>query len=717
MFEGLNAEQQRAVRHVDGPLLILAGAGSGKTKTLTHRIGQLIAEQGVWPNQILALTFTNKAAREMRTRLWSLVGSQVAGGNGKDSGEQGPPRSFMPWMGTFHGICVRLLRIDGVAVGVESNFIIYDEADRQGLIKRAMKDLSITDKQIKPRAVSSAISTAKNQLIDPEGYMASAALPYQQSIAKIYQHYEKLRHAAGALDFDDLLVLTVKLFKDHPEIRKKWRDSFKYILIDEYQDTNAAQYAIVKYLVNQQQNICVVGDDWQSIYSWRGADFTNILNFERDFPGTTLIKLEQNYRSTSAILNAAHQVISHNQQRTDKTLWTSQEGGAPVEVHSTHDEAEEAYVVATHVAAQVAIGARSYSDFAVLYRMNSQSYMLERALLSQRVPYQIIGGVRFYDRREIKDVIAYLRLLYQPRDVMGFLRIANLPARGLGATSLNKFIAWHVTTGNDVITSLTQADQTSTLTPRAKKALMKLGNILSELQRSLDSQVSPAQILEQLLDKTGYREMLRDGTPQAEERESNVGVLVSDAQNFVTLPDFLEEVALMSSADSESSGEKLTLMTLHAAKGLEFPVVFMVGMEDGVLPHSRVFDSGPAELEEERRLCYVGMTRAREELHLSYASSRLQFGQRTYGQPSRFLSDMGHETAPAFGLAQPGWSQDQETDDWPDTPQLDVGQRVRSHQFGVGDVIDVDGLAVLVQFDDGTTKKLNTEYARLELIK
>lgn len=703
MLEGLNIEQRRAVEHADGPLLILAGAGSGKTKTLTHRIGNLIANHGVWPNQILALTFTNKAAREMRERLSQLLGQENT-------------RGFMPWMGTFHGICVRLLRFDGAAVGVQSNFVIYDEDDRRGLIKRAMKELSISDKQIKPRTVSSIISGSKNQLIDPEEYAAKATLPYQQSIAKIYSQYEKLRSEAGALDFDDLLVLTVQLFRENPQIRKKWRDSFKHILIDEYQDTNAAQYAIVKYLVNEANNICVVGDDWQSIYSWRGADFTNILNFERDFPGTNVIKLEQNYRSTSAILDAAHQVISKNQHRTDKALWTDKNGGTPVEVHSSRDEAEEAYIVATHIAAQVSIGARDYGDFAVLYRMNSQSYMLERSLMSQRIPYQIIGGVRFYDRREIKDVIAYLRLLYQPRDSMSFLRIANLPARGLGATSLSNFMAWQAQTGKDILAALIDASQADRLTPRAKKALINLGEILQQLQSDIEQSTPPAQIIERLLEKTGYIDMLRDGTPQAEEREANIGALISDAQNFVSLVDLLEEVALMSSADSEGSNQKVTLMTLHAAKGLEFPVVFMVGLEEGVFPHSRVFDSGPEELEEERRLCYVGMTRAREELHMSYASSRLQFGQRTYGQPSRFLSDMGHEITASFGLGQSSWTQQPAVDDWVDTPQLDVGQRVRSHQFGSGDVIDVDGLAVLVQFDDGTTKKLNTEYARLELI-
>lgn len=705
MIKGLNAEQRRAVVHETGPLLILAGAGSGKTKTLTHRIGNLIAEHRVWPNQILALTFTNKAAREMRERLSQLL-------------QQDNNRGFMPWMGTFHSICVRLLRYDGAAVGVRPNFVIYDEDDRQGLIKRAMKELSITDKQIKPRAISSIISGAKNQLIDPQEFAQTATLPHQQAIAKVYSRYEKLRTDAGALDFDDLLVLSVKLFKEHAEIRRKWRDSFKHILIDEYQDTNAAQYAIVKYLVNEERNICVVGDDWQSIYSWRGADFTNILNFERDFPGTEVIKLEQNYRSTSAILDAAHQVISKNQQRTNKILWTNQGNGAPVEVHATHDEAEESYVVATHIGAQTAIGARNYGDFAVLYRMNSQSYMLERSLLSQRIPYQIIGGVRFYDRREIKDMVAYLRLLYQPRDSMSFLRIANLPARGLGATSLNNFLVWQASRGQDLIESMMQAELAPSLTPRAKKAFRQLGNLLNDLRVELDNQISPAHILEQLLDKTGYRDMLRDGTPQAEERESNIGALLSDAQNFVSLPDFLEEVALMSSADNDSSTEKVTLMTLHAAKGLEFPVVFMVGMEEGVLPHSRVFDSGPAELEEERRLCYVGMTRAREELHMSYAGSRLQFGQRTYGQPSRFLADMGYQARPSdiFGSVGSNWSQETSEDEWSDMPVLEVGQRVRSHQFGKGDVIDVEGLAVLVQFDDGTTKKLNTEYARLELI-
>jgi DNA helicase-2/ATP-dependent DNA helicase PcrA len=700
LFKELNPAQADAVKTTSGPLLILAGAGSGKTKTLTHRIAYLIANERVWPNEILAVTFTNKAAREMRERLGVLLG------------QDGGARNFMPWMGTFHGICVRLLRMDGDKVGISPNYVIYDEDDRQGLIKQAMKQLSIGDKQIKPRAVSSVISNAKNELITPGEFEASANYPFQKEVAKIYTLYEKMRKEAGALDFDDLLIETVRLFKEHPETRKKWRAQFKHILIDEYQDTNAAQYAIVKSLVNDDRNICVVGDDWQSIYSWRGADFTNILNFERDFPGAKIVKLEQNYRSTGAILEAAHSVITKNTQRTDKKLWTAEPAGAPVQVHQVYDESEEAYTVASRIGAQASIGARQYGDFAVLYRTNSQSYTMERALLQHRIPYQIIGGVRFYDRKEIKDIIAYLRLLYQPSDRMSFSRIVNIPTRGIGATSLEKFLLWQANSGMDIISSLVNVEQTSSLTPRAKVALSSLGELLRNLQGKLQSETPPSELIEILVNKTGYRDYILDGTPQAEEREANIGSLISDAKAFLALPDFLEEVALMSSADTGGHEQKVTLMTIHAAKGLEFPVVFMVGMEEGIFPNARVQDDGPAALEEERRLCYVGMTRAREELHLSYAQSRLQFGQRGYNMPSRFLSDMGHDIvqapAPSFNTHLPD-----DYDGYSDTPDFDIGDGVRSAQFGVGEVIDIDGMAVTVKFTNGQTKKLNVEYARL----
>jgi len=700
IFTDLNPAQAEAVKTTHGPLLILAGAGSGKTKTLTHRIAYLISQESVWPNQILAVTFTNKAAREMRQRLGDLIN------------QDGSSRGFMPWMGTFHGICVRLLRQDGHALGITTNFVIYDEDDRQGLIKQAMKQLSLGDAQIKPRAVSSAISNAKNQLLSPEEFEATAQYPFQQSVAKIYAHYEKLRVQAGALDFDDLLLETVRLFRDYPDVRSKWQGQFKYILIDEYQDTNAAQYAIVKYLVDSTQNICVVGDDWQSIYSWRGADFTNILNFERDYPDAKVIKLEQNYRSTGAILEAAHNVISKNDQRTEKKLWTAEPVGTPVQVHGVYDEAEEASLVASRIGTQVVMGSRNYGEFAVLYRANAQSYTLERALLQQRVPYQIIGGVRFYDRREIKDVIAYLRLIYQPNDRMSFSRIVNVPTRGIGVTSLEKFLIWQSESGFDIIGALNNVEQTSSLTPRARAALAKIGAILRILQAKIEAGTTPSEVIEQLIQKTGYRDYILDGTPQAEEREANLGALLSDSATFASVPDFLEEVALMSSADSTAGEQKVTLMTIHAAKGLEFPVVFMVGMEEGIFPHSRVYEAGPAELEEERRLCYVGMTRARQELHLSYAQSRLQFGQRGYNPASRFLSDMGHEIMSIDRGASPH----QDEPEYDLAPDFDIGDRVRSAQFGVGGIVDVDGMAVSIQFDGGQTKKLNVEYAHLEKI-
>lgn len=703
ILEGLNPAQESAVTQTSGPLLILAGAGSGKTKTLAHRIAYLVQHESVWPNEILAVTFTNKAARELRERVWKLT----------ESPGHEVPRMFMPWMGTFHGICVRMLRQDGAAINIAPNYVIYDEDDRQGLIKRAMKELSIDSQQIKPRAASGIISNAKNELKTPEDFMASANYPHVKNIAKIYERYEKLRKSAGALDFDDLLIETVRLLRDKKDIREKWRSHFKHIFIDEYQDTNAAQYAIVKYLVNDSKNICVVGDDWQSIYSWRGADFTNILNFERDYPDATVIKLEQNYRSTNAILSAAQSVISKNKVRTDKKLWTDLGEGAPVEVHATYDETEEASLIAGRIATHVSMRARHYHDFAILYRMNAQSAPLERALRLQRVPYQLVGGVRFYDRKEIKDVIAYLRVIYQPNDRLGFSRIVNVPTRGIGTTSLEKFLLWQNETNQSVVDALLNVHDAKTLMPKARTALGALGKHFQQLQAMLADGASPADIIDQLLKLTRYREYLRDGTPQAEEREENIGSLMSEVKVFADLPEFLEETALLSSADTAAGNDKVTLMTLHAAKGLEFPVVFMVGMEEGIFPHSRVYEAGPAELEEERRLCYVGMTRAREELHLTYARSRLQFGQRGYNEVSRFIADMGDQVAvvdpqPVFGIDN--YSQDFVSDELP----FDVGDRVRAAAFGDGEIIDIDGMAVTIQFDRGTTKKLNAEYARLE---
>ncbi len=692
---GLNDAQKDAVCTTTGPLLLLAGAGSGKTKTLTHRIAYLVSSESVWPDEILAVTFTNKAAREMRERLSQLL-------------KQPNTRRFMPWMGTFHSVCVRLLRIEGEHIGIAKNFIIYDEDDRQSLVKQSMKALHITDKQIKPRAISAAISNAKNQMLTASDMEQQANYPFEKTVAKLYAEYEKAKKTAGALDFDDLLVETVRLFRESQEVREKWRTKFKHVLIDEYQDTNAAQYAIVKALINEDKNICVVGDDWQSIYSWRGADFTNILNFERDFPGAKTIKLEQNYRSTGAILEAAHNVISKNVQRSEKKLWTAEGYGSAVQIHETYDESEEAHLVASRIQSQIAIKARPANDFAVLYRTNAQSYTLERALLQQRVPYKIVGGVRFYDRKEIKDITAYLRVLYQPNDRVSFSRIANTPTRGVGATSLERFFAWQSMQDVDIVSALVNIES-SPVTGKAKASLGRLGQVLRGLQAAIERGDEPSLIIEAVLEKTGYRDFLQDGTPQAEDREENISSLVSDAKPFTSISEYLEEVALMSSADADTSGDSVTLMTIHAAKGLEFPVVFMVGMEEGIFPHSRVYDAGPQELEEERRLCYVGMTRAREELQLSCAASRLQFGQRTYNSPSRFLDDLG------IGASRVSkeYAHASNDDDYFAIPEFDVGDTVRSVLFGEGEIIDVDGLAVTVAFTSGQTKKLNVEYAKL----
>lgn len=699
ILEGLNDQQRRAVMHETGPLLILAGAGSGKTKTLTHRIAYLVQQKGIFPSRILAVTFTNKAAREMRARLAELLG------------ESADDRRFMPWMGTFHSICVRLLRQDGHAIGISPRYVIYDEDDRLGLIKQQMKHHGLTDRDIKPRSIAAAISKAKNDMLTAEDFTDGANSPTQKKIAEIFISYEKQLSRAEALDFDDLLIKTVKLFREHKDIREKWRNQFRHILIDEYQDTNAVQYALIKLLVNDERNICVVGDDSQSIYSFRGADYTNILNFERDFPGTTTVKLEQNYRSTDAILTLANALIEHNTKRTDKKLWTELEGGSDPQFWQVYSEAEEGRAVAQEIWQQVNSG-RSYDDIAVLYRTNSQSYAIERALREQHIPYRIIGGLRFLDRAVVKDVIAYLRLLYQPNDRVSFQRIVNVPKRGIGAVSLQKFLAWNDEQNQSIIDGLLSVGVATGIASRAKNSLRELGDLLSEMQKDLDG--APADLIEKIISKTGYGDYVNDGSIQAEDRLENLGVLVAEAKAYADVSTFLEEMALMSSSDDQAEAE-VTLMTLHAAKGLEFPVVFLVGMEEGLLPHSRVFDSGKIDdIEEERRLCYVGVTRAREELFVTCASSRTQFGQIGYNLPSRFLSEMGLYSGEVDQPASPQMFEEAEF--YSDEIGLDVGDRVRTPLFGAGQVVDIDGLAVVVQFDSGQVKKLNVEYARLEKI-
>ena len=1074
LFQGLNPEQQRAVETTEGPLLIQAGAGSGKTKTLTHRIAYLLASNKAWPSQILAVTFTNKAAKEMRKRVAHLLGADAN------------DRAFMPYMGTFHSICVRLLRQDGDFVGVPRSFVIFDESDRLSAIKQASKQLHIDEKSFPARVLAGLISSAKNDLISVQEYAGMATSPAQRAAAEVYPLYQKALKDAAALDFDDLIARTVSLLEMHKEVRTKWQQQFKYIMIDEYQDTNAAQYKLVKLLTNEQNNIAVVGDDWQclvpgslvetergskkiedigkgelvrsasgygntgyfkvlnrreftykgdvikiktasgkelactpnhilfsrwgqtdshfvylmysqtkgyrvgcakgtrfdgkkhdtglrvranqeradrmwilkvcesheealyfealfaykygipmlvfhayanrsmsfgqkyidaiyeeidtekrakelmadeglafdyphflpqattrnglkrvnvnvvlfgdkrtseqsawsasrisanttdekdlqafkklgytvragragtfrteihnldygkieeaveniqkeigsavhvakygfftsdkfhfmpagqvhpgmvvpviqdgrviedrivsvakeyyagpvhdldidkvhnyvasgiavhnSIYSWRGADFRNILNFERDYKNCTVIKLEQNYRSTKHILDAAHAIIAKNVQRSDKQLWTDAGNGLPVQMLQLMNERAEGEAIVRRVREGIDRGIRRYKDFAVLYRTNAQSRSVEETFIHYGIPYRIVGGTRFYDRKEIKDLIAYLRLIFQPEDVVSFERIANVPARGLGTTSLQKFLTWQRTHGLTLEQALIEYELCTDITPRARKAIGELSDILKSARELLDSTL-PAALLDSLVRRIDYLNYLSDGTAQGESRQENVKELMSVAQEYqdVGLDGFLEEVALISDLDTANfDGDAVTLMTLHAAKGLEFPVVYMIGMEETIFPHSRsLYDQ--SEMEEERRLCYVGMTRAREELYMTHVVSRMLYGGVQHNPPSRFLSEIDGQFQPgsgSFGFSGMGFGdtvlpeqQAASSDEPRYVPELYEGDNVKHQLFGEGTIVELDGDNATIFFKGKGPKKLNIAFAPLE---
>lgn len=705
VFEGLNAEQQKAVRTTEGPLLILAGAGSGKTKTLTHRIAHIIAQGKASPSQILAVTFTNKAANEMRERVATLLGARAE------------DRTFMPFMGTFHSICVRLLRQDGEHIGIPRNFVIFDEADRQAAVKMASKTHHIDEKAFPARLLSGLISSAKNELVTASQYQHTASSPAQQAAAQVFPTYEKSLHDAGALDFDDLIAKTVRLLEQNEAIKHKWQQQFKYVMIDEYQDTNAAQYRLVKLLVSDAKNVAVVGDDWQSIYSWRGADFKNILNFERDYPACTVIKLEQNYRSTKHILEAAHAVITKNQQRSEKKLWTNAAPGSPVQVIPVANERAEAEAVVRRVRTAVDMRARKYGDFAVLYRTNAQSRSIEEGLIHYGIPYRIVGGQRFYDRKEIKDLLAYLRLIYQSEDQVSFERIVNVPTRGIGAKSLQHFRAWQTEHDASLAVALDTVQDCPGLTAKARNGLAELADLLRVSRELVDETPLPA-LLDSLIRRIDYYNYLNDGTPQGESRKENVQELVGVAKSYqdVGLDGFLEEIALISDLDAiQANGNAVTLMTLHAAKGLEFPVVFMAGMEETIFPHSRaLYDQ--TEMEEERRLCYVGMTRAREELYLIHASSRMLYGGSQHNPPSRFLSEIDgqSQTTGSNIWAEPAGPSYEPIDEPQYVPELEVGDVVRHSLFGTGKVMALDGENATILFKGRGQKKLNIAFAPLE---
>ena len=633
LLDGLNREQQQAVQHTEGPLLILAGAGSGKTKVLTVRIAYLLA-QGVNPYEILAITFTNKAAKEMKSRVEGLVGD-VAN---------------RIWLSTFHSFCAKFLRFElDNFLGYNSNFTIYDTSDSQVVIKAALKALNLDDKYYPVGAMISAISDAKNKLMFASDFRKQARDFYQQKVADVYEYYEKELCKNNALDFDDLLLVAVKLLQSNAAVLEKYSKRFKYVMIDEYQDTNHAQYLLAYLLSSHWKNIAVVGDADQSIYAWRGADIQNILDFEKDYPNCTSIKLEQNYRSTKIILDAANAVIDNNEGRPEKNLWTDKTEGAKIQHFTAQSEHEEAAFIGDTIVKKHDIHGVPYGDMAILYRTNAQSRVLEEALIKRALPYTMVGGTKFYDRKEIKDVLAYLRVLYNPFDDLSLLRIINVPKRSIGATTVSKLQDYARENGTSLFMTLTQLHLVDTIKGKTKEKLEEFGILIFTLVAEMDDK-SVLDILEAILDRTGYLAQLEESTdPQDQARAENIGELLSVAKDFQdtnptgTVEDFLEQVALVNDVDSfEQEESKVTLMTLHAAKGLEFPIVFLGGLEEGLFPHSRTL-MNPEEIEEERRLAYVGITRAEKELYISNATTRTVFGRTSSYLPSRFIDEIPAE--------------------------------------------------------------------------
>jgi len=633
LLTGLNKEQQQAVQHTEGPLLILAGAGSGKTKVLTVRIAHLLA-QGVNPYEILAITFTNKAAKEMKSRVEGLVGD-VAN---------------RIWLSTFHSFCAKFLRFElDNFLGYNSNFTIYDTSDSQAVIKAALKALNLDDKYYPVGAMIGAISDAKNKLLFASDFRKQARDFYQQKVADVYEYYERELRKNNALDFDDLLLVAVKLLQSNEAVLDKYSKRFRYVMIDEYQDTNHAQYLLAKLLASHWKNIAVVGDADQSIYAWRGADIQNILDFEKDYPNCTSIKLEQNYRSTKIILDAANAVIENNEGRPKKNLWTDKTEGAKIQHFTAQSEHEEAAFIGDTIAKKHDIHGVPYGDMAILYRTNAQSRVLEEALIKRALPYIMVGGTKFYDRKEIKDVLAYLRVLYNPFDDLSLLRIINVPKRSIGATTVAKLQDYARANGTSLFMTLTQLHLVDSIKGKTKEKLEEFGILIFTLVAEMEDR-TVLDILESILDRTGYLAQLEESTdPQDQARAENIGELLSVAKDFQdtnpsgTVEDFLEQVALVNDVDSfEQEESKVTLMTLHAAKGLEFPIVFLGGLEEGLFPHSRTL-MNPEEIEEERRLAYVGITRAEKELYISNATTRTVFGRTSSYLPSRFIDEIPEE--------------------------------------------------------------------------
>jgi DNA helicase-2/ATP-dependent DNA helicase PcrA len=703
----LNPAQREAVLATEGPLLVVAGAGSGKTRVLTYRVAHLLNACGVKPNEILAITFTNKAAGEMRERLEDLLG----------------PVARAIWILTFHAACGRILRREAPRLGYRSNFTIYDQADQVRLTKQCLEELERDPKRFTPRGIHEQISSAKNQLVGPEEYAKRVSSFYDQTVAEVYDLYQRRLFASNAVDFDDMLMLTVRVLEHFPEARERWQKAFRYILVDEYQDTNHAQYRLLQLLAERHKNVCAVGDPDQSIFGWRGADIGNILEFESDFQGTRTIALEQNYRSTNTILQAANAVIAHNRERKPKNLWSELGEGDPIRALEVEDEHAEGRFVAAEIAALVEEGYNG-SEVAVFYRTNAQSRVLEDVLVRQAIAYQVIGGPRFYERAEIKDVIAYLQVIDNPYDAVSLQRIANRPRRGIGDTTLARLQAHADAFGISLFETLGQADEAG-IAAAPLRAVQQFHGLLQSLQAgALELEVP--ELLERVLDRSGYREALEaERTIESQGRLENLQELVGVAQEYQhtavepSLSGFLQDISLYSDQDALRGEQSLvTLMTLHNAKGLEFRAVFMIGMEEGIFPHSRSIEE--QGLEEERRLCYVGMTRAQERLTLTHASARSLWGSRSYNLPSRFLDELPEGGVERHRLEPASWSKYGATGIAPrsDQPSLSTGDSVQHDTLGEGVVTAVEaGGVVTVRFAaDGSERRLVLDYAPLQKI-
>jgi len=709
LLANLNREQQEAVRTTEGPLLIMAGAGSGKTRVLTHRIAYLMAEKHVAPWNILAITFTNKAAREMKERVQALVG-----GAAEDI-----------WISTFHSMCVRILRRDVDRIGINRNFSILDTTDQLSVIKHILSEKNIDPKKFDPRAILGTISSAKNELLSPEQFAKKAGSYYEKIASDVYTEYQQRLLRNHSLDFDDLIMTTIHLFERVPEVLEYYQYKFQYIHIDEYQDTNKAQYRLVKMLAEKLQNICVVGDSDQSIYRWRGADIQNILSFENDYPNAKVILLEQNYRSTKRILQAANEVIENNYNRKPKKLWTENPEGQKIVYYDAMSETDEAQFVVGKIKEYVESGKRRYSDFAVLYRMNAQSRIVEEMLLKANIPYKIVGGLKFYDRKEIKDILAYLRLIANPNDDISFIRIINVPKRGIGASSLEKVSHYATANGLSLFQALGELEEIG-LSARIAAPLNEFRRQI-EHWGQMQEFLSVTELVEEVLEKSGYRDMLRaEKTLEAQSRLENIDEFLSVTKHFENVNEdksliaFLTDLALVSDIDQlnapeEKGSEAVVLMTLHSAKGLEFPVVFLIGMEEGIFPHSRSLDN-EEEMEEERRLAYVGITRAEEELFLTSAQMRTLFGRTAMNPLSRFVVEIPDELVEQ--VHKKAWTPKVATARTATAiaKEWKVGDKVEHKKWGVGTIVSVrgegDDLELDVAFQSPTgIKRLLAQFA------